>query len=126
MPIPTFQPRKPFRRRISADAVGAEPAPPVEYVNVDYVIPWGGDANVAVWVFTLDVADPTGEEAAGLAIDGAAGESWEREDTNALRVAYPDEVLVGQPWTCAAGAAGIIGTEGEPLAAGAGEVNTPG
>jgi hypothetical protein len=33
---------------------------------------------------------------------------------------------VGQPWTCAAGAAGIQSVEGGALDAGAGEVNTPG
>jgi hypothetical protein len=34
------------------------------------------------------------------AADVAAGKTWEREDFNALRVMYPAEVLVGQPWTC--------------------------
>jgi hypothetical protein len=115
-----------FKAPAFAPAPPPPPPPPVEYVNVNLVIPWGGDADVAIWVFSQDIEDPVSEDAPGLVINGAAGVAWEREDTNALRVQYEDEVVIGQAWTCAAGAAGIIGESGDALAAGSGEVQTPG
>lgn len=128
IPLPLRPPRKRkqrSRKTITAAPPAPPPPPPVEYVNVSVVFPAAGYERQAVWVFSQDVEDPTTTDAPGLLIEGNPGIAWVRTESNALRVQYDEGIAVADGWTCDAGAAGIVGVSGDPLAAGSGEVTTP-
>ena len=46
-------------------------------------------------------------------------------DTSALRVDHDTIIAPGQRWACAAGSGGIVGSQGQELAAGSGTVSAP-
>ena len=85
------------------------------------VQPAPGEPTVAGWIFDVDVEDPT-EAVAGLSVNGQPGLSWVRDDTSAFRVDHGVEISVGMTWSNTAGAGGIVGTDGQQLAAGSGTV----
>ena len=126
--MPLLYPKKPRHRRDrslrtldpSRNLPPSPPSPPA-LVHVVKVIPSPGEPTVATWVFDAEVEDPTGS-VAGLVVDGHAASAWVRDDTQALRVDHGLVIAVGQSWTSAAGAGGIIGADGGALEAGSGTV----
>jgi hypothetical protein len=114
-----------FRRRRRAMQFGAPPSPPPPpppaLAHVIKVALTPGETTQATWVFDVEVDDPT-SALAGLTVNGSGGLSWERDDPLALRVDHGITVSIGQTWQNTAGAGGIVGTNGETLAAGTGQV----
>jgi hypothetical protein len=119
----TFPPQYPRRRKRASRRAAPSPTP-VAQIHVLFVAPAPGEPTVATWVFDGDIEDPT-SSLAGLTIGGHPGISWQRDDTSALRVDHDTIIAPGQSWACAAGAGGIVGIDGQELAAGSGSVSNP-
>ena len=117
----SFPIKFPRRRRPQSRRAASSATPPVALVHVLFVKPAPGESTVATWVFDADIEDPT-ETLDGLTINGVGGISWERDDPAGLRIDHGIVISAGQTWSSAAGAGGIVGTDGQSLAAGSGVV----
>lgn len=118
--------RKPRRRKLARRSIknmdpgGNLPKPPVEKMHVAYVTSPPPPATAAGWDFDRPINDPTGS-VAELRVNGQPGLSWSRSGDRMIIVQYGFSTR-GKTWSCADGAAGIVSTEGNPLAAGSGMV----
>ena len=123
MPIPPsiIPSKRRVRRRRHQAAAASPPPPPPAPVGVLRVMASPGEPMNATWVFEREIDAPTGS-IAGLLVNGSPGLAWVWDDPQALRVDYAIVIAPGQSWSNAAGAAGIVATDGGMLDAGSGTV----
>jgi hypothetical protein len=120
MPNPPFiLAKRRVRRKRRNEPSGVTPPPSTIHVVAVRESP--DEPTVATWIFDEDIDDPTSQPI-GLVVNGHAGTSWQRDDTNALRVEHSSPVSAGMSWSNTAFAGGIEGTDGSTLEAGSGTV----
>ncbi|HEX8522365.1 MAG TPA: hypothetical protein VF669_08925 [Tepidisphaeraceae bacterium] len=110
-----------YRKRHRVAKRGAPPAPPPPAPVSVARVAATELANAASWIFSRAIADPTGD-VSGLVIGAQGAAAWERIDAITLRVFYENDVFMGDAWSNAEGAGGIVSSEGGELVSGEGVV----